>query len=138
MGKIAASAVKRSGEIAPSSTATLEQEDRATWDGTMMGRIVEWMTGDIGKDFSIIGGEINRGKREKDVAISEINRERRWNTMVVAGCRIAGIHWISDNTWVSENSTTDILNGNTSHATRKRLKESLFKSEPNGANGQNR
>jgi hypothetical protein len=66
-GEIAASAVKRSGEIAPSSTAVLEQEDKTTWDGTMMGRIVEWMTGDIGKDFSITGGETNRGKREKDV-----------------------------------------------------------------------
>jgi hypothetical protein len=40
---IAASAVKRSGEIAPSSTTILEQEDKTTWDVTMMGRIVEWM-----------------------------------------------------------------------------------------------
>jgi hypothetical protein len=29
---------------------------------------VEWMTGDIGKDFSLTGGETNRGKCEKDVA----------------------------------------------------------------------
>jgi hypothetical protein len=36
VGEIAASAVKRSGEIAPSSTAVLEQEDKTTWDGTMM------------------------------------------------------------------------------------------------------
>ena len=64
VGEIAASAAKRSGEIAPS--AVLEQEDRTTWDGTMMGRIVEWMTGDIGKDFSKTAR--NRGKREKDVA----------------------------------------------------------------------
>jgi hypothetical protein len=33
-GKIAASAVKRSGEIAPSSTAVLEQEDKTPWDKT--------------------------------------------------------------------------------------------------------
>ena len=84
VGKIAASAVKRSGEIAPSSTAVLEQ------DGTMLGQIVEWMTGDIGEDFSVTGGETNRGRREKDVAFAEINRERRWSTMVAAGCRIAG------------------------------------------------
>ena len=44
VGEIAASAVKRSGEIAPSSTAVLEQVDKATWDGTTMGRIVELMT----------------------------------------------------------------------------------------------
>jgi hypothetical protein len=50
VGKMAASAVKRSGEIVPSSTAALEQEDRTTWDGTMMGRIVEWMAGYIGKE----------------------------------------------------------------------------------------
>ena len=65
MGEKAAAAIKRSEEIAPSTTATLEQEDWTTWDGTMMGRIVEWMTGDKGKDFSITGGEVNRGKREK-------------------------------------------------------------------------
>jgi hypothetical protein len=65
VGEIAASAVKRSREIAPSSTAVLEQVDKATWDGTMMGRIVEWMTGDIGKDFSITGGATNRGGSEK-------------------------------------------------------------------------
>jgi hypothetical protein len=33
--------------------------DKATWDGTMMGRIVEWKTGIIGKDLSITGVAIN-------------------------------------------------------------------------------
>ena len=33
-GKIAVSVVKRSGEIAPSSTAVLEQEDKTPWDKT--------------------------------------------------------------------------------------------------------
>jgi hypothetical protein len=108
VGKIAAAAIKRSQEIAPSTTATLEQEEWTTWDGTMMGRIVEWMTGDIGRDFSITGGKINRGKRENDVAISEVNCDRRWAPMIAAGCRVTGIHWISEtltddgNTWVSE------------------------------------
>ena len=50
--------------------------DKTTRDGTMLGRIVEWMTGDIGNDFSITGGSTNRGNREKDVAIADINRQR--------------------------------------------------------------
>ena len=51
---------------------------------------------------------LNRGKREKDIAVADINREQRWKAMVSAGCRITGIHWISevlttdDNTWISE------------------------------------
>ena len=118
VGEIAAAAIKRSEEIAPSTTATLEQEEWTTWDGTMMGRIVEWMTGDIGRGFSITGGKVNRGKRENDVAISEINNDRRWASMIAAGCRITGIHWISetltddDNTWVSELQNNGKFNNN--------------------------
>ena len=118
VGEIAAAAIKRSEEIAPSTTATLEQEDWTTWDGTMMGRIVEWMTGDIGRGFSITGGKVNRGKRENDVAISEVNNDRRWASMIAAGCRITGIHWISetltddDNTWVSELQNNGKFNNN--------------------------
>ena len=118
VGEIAAAAIKRSDENTPSTTATLKQEDWTTWDRTMMGRIVEWMTGDIRKDFSITGGKVNRGKREKDVAISEINRDRRWASMIAAGCRITGIHWISetltddDNTWVSELQNNGKFNNN--------------------------
>jgi hypothetical protein len=44
VNKIAASAVTRSGEIVPSSTAVLEQEDKTPWDSTVMGHIVKWMT----------------------------------------------------------------------------------------------
>ena len=108
VSKIAASAIKRSGEIAPSSKPVLEQTEKSTWDGTMLGRIVEWMTGDIGNDFSITGGSTNRGNREKDVAIADINKGHRLQAMVSAGCRITGIHWISemlpgdDNTWIAE------------------------------------
>jgi hypothetical protein len=42
VSKIAASAIKRSGEITPSSTAELEQEDETPWDTTNM-------TEDIGR-----------------------------------------------------------------------------------------
>ena len=73
-----------------------------------MGHIVEWMTGDIEKDFSITGGEVNRGRREKDVAIADMNREQRWAPMTAAGCRISGIQRLfdvltDDNTWASRN-----------------------------------
>ena len=118
VGKIAASAIKRSEEIAPSSTAVLEQTEKPTWDGTMLGRIVEWMTGDIGKDFSITGGSTNRGNREKDIAIADINRGHRWQAMVAAGCRLTGIHWISeiltsdDNTWITEVQPNGKFNNN--------------------------
>ena len=118
VGKIAASAIKRSEEIAPSSTAVLEQTEKPIWDGTMLGRIVEWMTGDIGKDFSITGGSTNRGKREKDIAIADINRGHRWQAMVAAGCRLTGIHWISeiltsdDNTWINEVQPNGKFNNN--------------------------
>jgi hypothetical protein len=127
VGKIAASAIKRSSAIAPSSTAVLEQEDKTPWDSTMMGHIVEWMTGDIEKDFSITGGEVNRGRREKDVAIADMNREQRWAPMTAAGCRISGIQQLSDvltdddNTWASRNKKTRTLSsGSTLHLTYDR------------------
>ena len=149
MGEIAAAAIKRSDENTPSTTATLKQEDWTTWDRTMMGRIVEWMTGDIRKDFSITGGKVNRGKREKDVAISEINSDRRWASMIAAGCRVTGIHWISEtltddeirgylNYKTTGNSTTmGTSNGSIIPTIRKRLGEKLLKNEQNGVNGPN-
>jgi hypothetical protein len=51
--QIAAAAVLRSEGLTKSSYPLLEDEAVRPWDGTMMGRIMEWMTGDIGKYFQI-------------------------------------------------------------------------------------
>jgi hypothetical protein len=84
------------------------------WDGTMLGRIMEWMTSDVGKHFQIEGGNTHQGYKEFDVAIADClpSSTKRIATMeakiIVEGCRRSGIHWLSQmltddgNTWVTE------------------------------------
>ena len=70
------------------------------WDGTMMGRIMEWMTSNVGKHFQIEGGNTH-GFKEFDVAIADHlpSTKKQRATMeakiIVEGCSKSGIHWLS-------------------------------------------
>ena len=59
-GKIASAAVHRSEGLTKTGTPTMEGNHARPWDGTMLGRIMEWMTSDVGKYFQIEGGTLTR------------------------------------------------------------------------------
>jgi len=111
--KIASSAVHRSEGLTKSGTPIMEGNYVRPWDGTMLGRIMEWMTSEVGKHFQIEGGNTYQGYKEFDVAIADClpSSAKRIATMeakiIVEGCRRSGIHWVSQmvtddgNTWVS-------------------------------------
>ena len=94
--KIASSAIYRSEGLTESGTPILE--------GTMMGRIMEWMTSNVGKHFQIEGGNTHQGFKEFDVAIADHlpSTKKQRATMeakiIVEGCRKSGIHWLSSST----------------------------------------
>jgi hypothetical protein len=68
--RIASAAVFWSEGLTKSNRPILEGEPVRPWDGTMMGRIMEWMSSDIGKYFQIEGNTHNEYK-ELDVAIAD-------------------------------------------------------------------
>jgi hypothetical protein len=65
--KIASAAVFRSEGLTKSNSPILESESIRPWDGTMMGRIMGWLSSDIGKYFQIEGGNTHNGYKELDV-----------------------------------------------------------------------
>jgi hypothetical protein len=125
-GKIASAAVHRSEGLTKTGTPIMEGNHVRPWDGTMLGRIMEWMTSDVGKHFQIEGGNTHQGYKEFDVAIADClpSSAKRTATMeskiIVEGCRRSGIHWLSQmltddgNTWVAELQNGGELNNESS------------------------
>ena len=77
--RIASAAVYRSEGLTESGRPVLEGDSVRPWDGTMLGRIVEWMTGEVGKHFQIEGGNTHHGYKEFDEAIADYEETDSYN-----------------------------------------------------------
>ena len=102
---IFAAAVKRCDDLQQSHTPALESKAVLPWDGTMLGRVKEWLSKN---DFAITGGKQNYGMRENDVAIIDLVKRPQDLKKIIAGCQKSGIFWKSQcvsadgNTWISK------------------------------------
>ena len=111
--EIFTAAVKRSEIQQESSTPVLECKTARPWDGTMLGRVKEFLAT---SDFSISGGKQNCGHRTHDVSILDLPISPRDAKMIYSGCKISGIFWksqaVSDdgNTWVPSLQKKGIYN----------------------------
>jgi hypothetical protein len=84
--KIASAAVFRSERLTKSNSPVLEGESVRPWDGTMIGRIMEWMSSDIGNYFQIEGGNTHcvyenqvQGGRHGVQMLSQSGHPERWS-----------------------------------------------------------
>ena len=95
----------RSEKLQQSSLPILECKIDRPWDGTMLGRVKEWL---CKHKFTIIGGKKNYGTRENDVAILDLITNPKDMKAIIAGCQQSEIFWKSQcvstdgNTWISK------------------------------------
>jgi hypothetical protein len=103
--KIVSAAFMRSEELQESNKPCMQCKTVRPWNGTMLGRLQEWITP---TDFEIVGGKQNFGKRENDVAIVDLVTEKKDMKMIFAGCYKSKLSWLSqcvsddDTTWIRE------------------------------------
>ena len=102
---IFAAAVMRSENLQQSNLPCLECSVQRPWDGTVLGRVKEWLAS---HDYKIVGGKTNFGHKVNDIAILDLVENAADMKMIIAGCQKSGIWWKSQctaddgNTWIAD------------------------------------
>jgi len=102
---IVSAAMLRSTELHQSSTPTSQNKQYLPWDGTMLGRVNEWLSD---SPFQILGALQNNGHRENDISVLDLVTVKADKNMIIEGCKISNLYWKSQflqddlNTWIPE------------------------------------